>query len=283
MYRPNTLLEGFPRFLMVLLNLQYLTISSFISIFLFIFLITVFFIKIFEKNLSNSNFLNFKKKIYIYFFSVSATILLHNAQQAHHFIELVPFLILVLAISFKNCKSFLFYFIFIISLIPFIQSYNRYFFDKNDLIEDKIVFYMINNSSVVDQIFYFSSTPTLNNIILGKKYAVNNTYTNLIYRPNQYEKLFGEKINYNNYFNDLLKKDVMYLILKQPLPGTSKFFENPLTEILKEFNLDVGLLNNFLNSYDVSTILTEEYSLRYIKDFYQEKTHTNYYYIYKRN
>jgi hypothetical protein len=118
---------------------------------------------------------------------------------------------------------------------------------------------------------------------LGKKYAVNNTYTNLIYRPNQYEKLFGEKINYNNYFNDLLKKDVMYLILKQPLPGTSKFFENPLTEILKEFNLDVGLFNNFLNSYDVSTILTEEYSHRYIKDFYKEKTHTNYYYIYKRN
>jgi hypothetical protein len=283
MYRPNTLLEGFPRFLMVLLNLQYLTISSFISIFLFIFLITVFFIKIFEKNFSNSNFLNYEKKIYLFFFSVSATILLHNAQQAHHFIELVPFLILVLAINFKNCKSYFFYFIFIISLIPFIQSYNRFIFDKNDLIEDKIVFYMINNSSVEDQIFYFSSTPTLNNIILGKKYAVNNTYTNLIYRPNQYEKLFGEKINYNNYFDDLIKKNVKYLILKQPLPGASKIFENPLTETLKELNLDAELLNIFLDKYNVATIITDKSSHRYIKDFYEEKVHTNYYYIYKRN
>ena len=283
MYRPNTLLEGFPRFLMVLLNLQYLRISSFISIFLVIFLMVVFFKKIFEKKTSDINFLNFEKKIYLFFFSVSVTILLHNAQQAHHFIELVPFLILVLAINFKNCKSYFFYFIFIISLIPFVQSYNRLFFDKNDLIEDKIVSYMIANSSVEDQIFYFSSTPTLNNIILGKKYAVNNTYTNLIYRPNQYEKLFGEKINYNSYFNDLIKKNVKYLILKQPLPGASKIFENPLTETLKELNLDAELLNIFLDKYNVAKILTDKYSDRYIKNFYKKKTHTDYYYIYKRN
>lgn len=280
MYRPNTLLEGFPRFLMVLLNLQYFTISSFLSFFI---LIVVFFNKILNRNLFNKSFLSFEKKIYLFFFSVAASILLHNAQQTHHFIELVPFLILVLAINFKDLKLFFLFFIFIVSLIPVIQSYNKFFFDKSILIEDKIVSYMRNNSSAKDQIFYFSSTPTLNNIILNKKYAVNNTYTNLIYRPKQYEKLFGEKINYNNYFNDLQKKDVTYLILKQPLPGTSKIFENPLSEILKEFNLEAGLLNNFLNSYDVATILTEEYSHRYIKDFYQEKKHTNYYYIYKRN
>ena len=67
MYKPNTLLEGFPRFLMVLLNLQYLTISSFISFFLFIILIVVFFNKIFKKNLFNKSFLSFEKKIYLFF------------------------------------------------------------------------------------------------------------------------------------------------------------------------------------------------------------------------
>lgn len=260
--------------LMTVLNMKYLTYSTIVT--LWIIIITFFNSKFFfiKKIINDNRQDKLLLSNIIFILSILTSVAFHPTYEPHHILEIVPFFTISLAIIFYK-KSLFFLITFFLPILflpvefylnnkrniynPLNSQLDKYFADKN--FSQKKIFVGPGVSYGMEAIIKYR-------LISITKY----TYPEKIFSINLMKNYYGQDLNYNNFFSNIINNKVELIIINKPI-----------NEFLLFFEIDKQLIKSFNDKYYLDVSYQGKIYNRYIKNFYKEDNSMKEIYIYERN
>jgi hypothetical protein len=263
----------FPYLLMTILNLKYLTYSTFVT--LLIFFVIFFNLKFFfiTNNLDNKLYESLTKGR-IFILAILISIAFHPIYVPHHIAEIVPFLTIFLSFIFIRKK--LFY--SIIFFLPILFLPIEFYFNKKGNFFNPLNFqldkYFKDNNLYQKKVFIGPRVSHGLEAIINYKLIniTNYTYPEKIFSITSMREYYGPDFNYNNFFSNIINSKVELIIINKPI-----------NEFLLFFEIDNYLIESFNDKYYLEVFYEGKIYNRYIKNFYKKDYFIVKTYIYKIN
>ena len=262
----------FPYLLMTILNLKYLTYSTFVTLlitFIIVFNRKFFFFKEHE----NNKYYEALSKTKVFIITIFISIAFHPIYSPHHILEVIPFLTICLAIILLKKKIFFLIIICLPILFLPLEFYLNTTGNFYNPINSQIDKYFKNNNFYQKKVFIGPGVSHVTEAVINYR-LVNTTkytYPEKIFLISDMKEYYGQDFDYNKFFLKIINFKPELIIINKPI-----------NEFLLFFKIDKQIIKSFNEKYYLDIFYQDKIYNRYIKNFYKKNYSINKIYIYRK-